>query len=125
MSEPIKLPVRVFNLKPTFKLGTDKRRVRFPDLKILIRNLARNYNLYFTPVDLGEKKEGYPENLGQWVFGTPNFKGHYKQNLDKEYEITDHVTIYLPPIEEAIELVKLGLEEAKRAGFVLDYKKVG
>ena len=76
------------------------------------------------PVDLSKKDENYPENLGQWVFGTLKYKGHYIQKIDREYEITDHISIYLPPIDKVVQLVELGLQEVKKAGFIFGYEKI-
>lgn len=85
-----------FGIKFEFEL--DHKRI-YPDtLKKKVRQACKNYHgaAYFKKIVLdnpnakGQADNGDPieiNNVGKWVFGTPGFGGHYRQDISDKTKL--------------------------------------
>ena len=89
----------------------------FTELKFAVRNVARDNPLYFEPVKIDIKTDVDVSNFGRWLFGVKGFAGHWKNTPADENRM---VTILLPDLEEARELVEKALEILKVQGVIED-----
>ncbi len=111
-------------LLPIFRVKLSDR-LPFTELKFAVRNVARDNPLYFTPIEFDSFEwdgEVDLSNFGRWLFGIKGFAGHWK-NTPADDE--GWVDIYLPNIQEAVELIEFALNTLKSQGVILDYKKTG
>jgi len=111
----IRMPV-----KPIFKVELNNN-IPPVELKFALRAAARDKSLYFSPIpetitveNDGKKIE--INTLGRWLFGTPGFAGHYRQQFDG-----NTVIVSLPEYEPAIKLIRAALEILKTQGVVKEY----
>ncbi|ADU97729.1 hypothetical protein Theam_1773 (plasmid) [Thermovibrio ammonificans HB-1] len=88
------------------------------ELKFAIRTVARENSLYHQPVELviGGRPVSLPnapKTLGQWLFGLPDYAGHYRQRVEG-----DEVVILAPDLPEMKELLYGALQKLKEEGLV-------
>ncbi len=112
----LKVPARTNNLVEVAKVKVLKGDPF--DLKFAVRTVARENPLYLKPVELVvhgrpiHLPEG-PKTLGQWLFGLPNYAGHYRQKVEG-----DEVAVLAPDLPEVKELLLGALRKLKEEGLV-------
>ena len=81
------------------------------DFKFEVRAVARDIPEYFLEIRTFPEVRGEANGqaieintLGRWLFGTPGYAGHYRQRIEG-----DTVVILVPPVDEAVELIKKAL----------------
>ncbi len=109
--------IRMF-LVPMFKVKISSR-LSYTELKFAVRNAARLNYLYFEPVDVGIETNVEVNNFGRWLFGVKGFAGHWKNTPADE---NGWVTVSLPDLQEAKELVGKALEILKTQGVVAEVR---
>lgn len=88
-------------------------------LKIVLRNEAKRFPLYRTPVKIEPLVSGRTDTgdiieidtLGKWLFGTPG----YASNMIVE-SFEDLVSFRLPDVPEAEELIKQAVDKISKEG---------
>lgn len=104
---------------------TPRKKIVFPyenvwgvNLKIALRNEAKNLELYRKPVELnplvsGSTDDGEPipiNNLGKYIFGTPG----YKSNI-VVWSFEENISISIPDIDEVEQLLSQAVEKLQKS----------